>query len=481
MKKQSYLLLLLMAISTFTYSQQQTFKIDYGFYISDEIKNIDLDNEKDEAKKEVALMALLATMFQEEGVPIAEIWTNQDQLRVDSHGPLQETVQITNKGTAESFMLDPKREQYMISPSVSDKIMDLGDEIALVSEMPVSFVDGQTKTIAGFDCKLAQITVEGEEQNPVQIDIWYSEAIPPAYWGEYPYLEKLPGAALEISTFGLGIKATAVSALANDPTIFQIPEDYTLVDVFSSEYSDTESDDLGYDRFRYTDEDSYLSGVTDGAGNVLTEAIYMSINPFQGNQAVATNEDYQYGTIDVDGKEVIPFEYDYLQYNENENNFCFQIDGLYGLLDNTGKVILPHQYEYLAPFSNGYAVFTRESKNGLIDNKGREVVPAEFDFIMENSDRHFITVNEAMEYKLYSIATKNPTSESYEMISLSGEPNLYLAFKNDRYGYINEEGKTIIPFKYMSASTFDDGIAGVIEADTEEQYWINPKGEKVNE
>jgi hypothetical protein len=86
-----------------------------------------------------------------------------------------------------------------------------------------------------------------------------------------------------------------------------------------------------------------------------------------------------------------------------------------------------------------------------------------------------------MEYKVYSIATKNPTSESYEMISLSGEPNLYLAFKNDRYGYINEEGKTIIPFKYMSASTFDDGIAGVIEADTEEQYWINPKGEKVNE
>src|SRR5690606_22984043 len=113
------------SISTTLFSQQKTFKIDYGFYVSDEILNIDPDKETDEAKKDLAMIALLASMFQEDGQPVAEVWVNDDFLRIYSNGPLQKTLQITNKTTQESFILYPDYNQYPASSPASDKMLDL--------------------------------------------------------------------------------------------------------------------------------------------------------------------------------------------------------------------------------------------------------------------------------------------------------------------------------------------------------------------
>ena len=75
--------------------------------------------------------------------------------------------------------------------------MDFGDSIKLASELPIKFVDEQKKKIAGYTCKLAKIIVN--EDHTATIHIWYTEDLPQAYWGEYAYLNNIPGAALEIS------------------------------------------------------------------------------------------------------------------------------------------------------------------------------------------------------------------------------------------------------------------------------------------
>jgi GLPGLI family protein len=82
------------------------------------------------------------------------------------------------------------------------------------------------KKIAGYTCKLAKIIVN--EDHTATIHIWYTEDLPQAYWGEYAYLKNIPGAALEISTSGIGIQAYRIKP-DGDVNLFKIPSDFSEI------------------------------------------------------------------------------------------------------------------------------------------------------------------------------------------------------------------------------------------------------------
>jgi len=65
-------------------------------------------------------------------------------------------------------------------------------------------------------------------------------------------------------------------------------------------------------------------------------------------------------------------------------------------------------------------------------------------------------------------------------MALPDEGNIFLAMKNGKYGYIDEKGKTIIPFKFSTALAFDNGVAIVSEDEAGENiYYIDTKGQEV--
>ena len=56
---------------------------------------------------------------------------------------------------------------------------------------------------------------------------------------------------------------------------------------------------------------------------------------------------------------------------------------------------------------------------------------------------------------------------------------LALVSKDERYGFINIKGETIIPLKYKNARTFDEGMAFVVDVETYLAGFINKNGETV--
>lgn len=479
MNKNIVFILLLTIPCTWLHAQQATFKIDYGFHVSEELKNIDLDTETDEIKIELAMTAALAAMFLEADQPLAELWINDEFMRINSSGPMKNELQITNKKTGESFMLYPELEQYAPVAAVSDKILEMGDDISLLSEIPITYIDNRTKEIAGYSCNLAQIHMNIEGQPEMYIDIWYSKDLPTAYWGEYSYLEQVPGAALEISTNGLGVQATRINKITAEEDLFEIPSHYTFVEFYSEFEDDSDMYELGEGRFIYTDEDSYLSGIMDSAGNPITEALYMTIAAFEDGIAVASNADNQYGTLDLDGKVMIPFSHDYLQYDNSAKLFQCQNDEFYGLLDIHGKTIIEPKYDYIGTFEFGKVVFIQDEKYGLLDSKGKEIVPATHDLITSITEKHFVGLNEEMEFALFTIATNKRVSDFYDLVSSTEDPSLFAVSKDELYGCINTNGEIVIPIKYEYVSWHEDNLIEVFDNDTEEQLWYNAKGELV--
>src|SRR5690606_24646662 len=476
MNKKTTLLLICLLGCASLFAQQKTYKVDYSFFVSDEIKNINLDSETDQDKRDLAMIALIASMFAEEGKPIIQLWTNDDFLRIETQGPMENNIQITNKTTGESYTLYPDQEEYMVTPEISDKILNMGEELQLASELPLKFIANETKVIAGKTCKLAQIEFGAEVGH---INVWYSEEVPTAYWGDYPYLKELPGAALEVISQGVGIQALSVTE-STDADLFVIPEHYSLIESFGDDSEWSSSTDLGNDRYIYIDEETELMGIVDGEDKLLTPVKYTLISPFEDNYSVAISEDHLFGVLNIHGEEIIPFQYPYLKYEAESKIFQFEENELYGLMDPNGKVIAPAKYNYLRTFSADKVIFLEDEKYGILDASGKEIVPATHEVILEIFDNQFIAMNENDEFAFYSIADNKQTSEYYDFLESAGTEGLFRAIKNERHGFINAKGQVIIPFRFDSVTRFEGDKAEVFDPDTNEFYWINTKGERID-
>ncbi|KAF5273159.1 hypothetical protein FQR65_LT17233 [Abscondita terminalis] len=83
---------------------------------------------------------------------------------------------------------------------------------------------------------------------------------------------------------------------------------------------------------------------------------------------------------------------------------------------------------------------------------------------------------------LYPIKDQKRLRRSYSIIGTTEDPNIFLAQKGDKYGFLDQNGKVMIPFKYAYATGFSNGVAYVaMDADMEDLFLINTKDERVEE
>ena len=196
-------LVLLFLFSLPSFSQNPTFKIDYKYLVDEAILQQN-NNQVDESQLSFISAIIKSLAIQEEGKPLTQIWVNKHFLRAET-SLFSNTYELNNKIDQLTFIVYPETKEYYKTDGLNDKLLDFGDSIKLASELPIKFVDGQEKKIAGYTCKLAKIIVN--EDHTATIHIWYTEDLPQVYWGEYAYLKNIPGAALEISTSAIGIQA----------------------------------------------------------------------------------------------------------------------------------------------------------------------------------------------------------------------------------------------------------------------------------
>src|SRR5690606_20904027 len=263
-------------------SQEKLFKIDYKLALSAETRT-QTDTANDES---MALLAALAAAFSEDDTPPVQAWVSRNFIRVETQGIMQNNqIQITDRSTGDSYVLDPSVQAYTKTTDATDKVSvhDAGEDIVVTNtaDFPIRFIADTSKTIAGLPCKLAVLEFESEEVDPsltqgAQLEIWYNESIPSLYWGEYAYLKDIPGAALYIGAFGMGIEARTVNEIDFDPALFEIPEDYALQeDIYALSFHDIP---LGHDLYAFQDTTSHLIGIRDSNQQVILAPQYASIN-----------------------------------------------------------------------------------------------------------------------------------------------------------------------------------------------------------
>jgi len=200
--------------------------------------------------------------------------------------------------------------------------VDTGDEVLLDrSVFPGVAVPGSK-----FENGVAAIKVDGKWG---LVDLVHKLYVPPTY--DYP---------LEISEFDgvlYRLHCGGRMGLIDNQARLILPVEYDYFREFTNDW------------ICYGKHDLY--GLVDGQGNVITEPIYDDFR--LDNDTIVAVKGGLYGCLDLTGRVIVPFSYEYLDilYYDNtipdwlgEWQYEVRQDGLYGVIDEQNRYVIQPQF-----------------------------------------------------------------------------------------------------------------------------------------
>ena len=209
-------------------------------------------------------------------------------------------------------------------------------------------------------------------------------------------------------------------------------------------------------------------------GEEVIPCIYEDAEDFsEGMARVKLNN--KWGFIDIEGNEKTPFIYEYIEHF-SEGMAGVQLNGKWGFVNKEGKEVSSFYYEHVFRFSEGLARVKLYDKYGFINKEGYEVMECKYRDAYDFSEG----VAWVDDGGVFRLRNKNgeevrlPLNRGYNKVGSFSEGLAYVAAYKDTfmdtlsgdynmyYGYIDHEGRQVIPFKYDKVESFDGERAAVM-------------------
>lgn len=234
--------------------------------------------------------------------------------------------------------------------------------------------------------------------------------------------------------------------------------------------------------------------------NSKNEEIYTDYDQIEAIQNIDKNDNLwyeegvlrvqkngKYGLIDLNGKEILPCEYEEIKALQGiENSLIIQKDGKVGLTNNKGSIIIEPNYKEIKnlgeTYKEGYITINDENKYGIISTTKKQILENKYEEIEQIYFKDYYLIKENGKKKLINaegevvlgdsfddITSQTTTGVIYKKGDLYGEmttakettiepkyqylqealQGIYIAKQNDKYGIISKEQEEKIPFEYV--------------------------------
>lgn len=188
---------------------------------------------------------------------------------------------------------------------------------------------------------------------------------------------------------------------------------------------------------------------------IIISPIFKSIQSLGDKYYKCYNGSY-YGVLIPNNFILIPIIFDniifYSKFNDNNEGFICQKNGLLGFINNKGFSVLSVIYEDIKPSSNGF-ICKLNGKYGLVSLNGLVTIP----FIYEEiklSDENLWVLNKKID--VINNNEKAIITFAYEEITII-DKDTFRVKKNNKYGLINNNKGIILPIKYDYLKSFING------------------------
>ena len=185
---------------------------------------------------------------------------------------------------------------------------------------------------------------------------------------------------------------------------------------------------------------------------------WYDIYPYKEGLARVVDFNSKYGFIDENGNVAIPCEWKYAENFHEGLAYVANADGDHGYIDKSGKETVPCRWKKITHFNNGFAKAENYGGWGLIDKKGNEIIPCQWKEIISYDDQSVEVEDEnGTRFTIYYSGNILP--------HVKNGVDLYPLKRDDKYGYINKKGETVIPHTWYAAGYFNNGYAVVGDGD----------------
>lgn len=194
-------------------------------------------------------------------------------------------------------------------------------------------------------------------------------------------------------------------------------------------------------------------GVIDSEGKEIIPFIYDQMDYYDKKLLVkATNK---MGVISVDGKQIIPLSFDEIIINYEEGLLLARKNNRWGLMDKNGKEILSFEFDSIEPVL-GKIIASKDGKKGVFNKKGKLLIPIEYDDIKAPD---FVSGTYSVckdgKWGVLNKDGKSITQLEYDKINDYGFACGRLAVcKDNKWGFIDRKGIEVIECKYDEVFQF---------------------------
>lgn len=169
----------------------------------------------------------------------------------------------------------------------------------------------------------------------------------------------------------------------------------------------------------------------------------------------------KYGLIDLNGKELLPAEYEEITVLKGiENSIIIKKDGKIGLANDNGSVIIEPNYKEIRnlgdTYKNGYITINEEGKYGLVSTTKKEILESKYDEISQIYLNDYYLVKENGTQKLIKSSGETIIENGFDEIKYA-TANGVIFVKDNLYGEMNELGEITIEAKYQDLRQSEKG------------------------
>jgi hypothetical protein len=227
-------------------------------------------------------------------------------------------------------------------------------------------------------------------------------------------------------------------------------------------------------------------GYINHKGKFVTPLRYEDAEDFQTNGLATVKVKGKYGLINQYGQFIVHPRYDTI-YPFSEGRAVVIDDAGFKVINERGKVLTKKAYSYIGTYQNARALFagTNEENQylyGYLNKQGKEVTPLRYEYASSFTNGKAVVKKTDGQYQLIDL--NGNTLHTYDKAFVGELSEGLMAFQEEnggKFGYMNEQGATVIEPTFTGAQAFKDGLAIV---NTDEQYRfkygvIDPTGKLV--
>lgn len=163
--------------------------------------------------------------------------------------------------------------------------------------------------------------------------------------------------------------------------------------------------------------------------------------------SINTVDGVKWGFINSKGEIRIKVKYDDASDFQNNGLSVVGVKDVYGIINTSGKYVVEPRYSSISQFSEGLSVVMGSKGFKLINESGKEITKKDYDYLGNCKDGRVL----------------------FGIIDSKG---------NYLYGYLDKEGKEVIPSKYESAQDFN-ALKAVVKIKQGEYALIGINGEQL--